>query len=183
MDRGFHVLWVNGQRAIRARSPNQGRFFSGAANVVPPIAGDRLQRPRNAHNIINTGKLILPTAAAQALNATSIPEHQAVLVALHSWTSSAHRIVHWDNTRGVATVRPESLWSFLRFGADQRFALENMPEFLDEAGEWWLSPSGELRYWPRPAEQAGSTVADIPQLEQLLVIEGTSRRPVQHVLS
>jgi len=181
-DKGFHVMWVNGQRAIRARSPNQGRFYSGAANVVPPIAGDRLQRPRNAHNIINTGKLILPAEAAQALSAAHGAEQQAVLVALHSWTSSAHRIVHWDAPRGVATVRPESLWSFLRFGADQRFALENLPEFLDEPGEWWLSPNGELRYWPRASETPTSTAADIPQLEQLLVIEGTSRQPVRHVL-
>lgn len=180
-DKGFHVLWVNGQRAVRARSPNQGQFYSGAANVVPAIAGDRLQRPRNAYNIINTQKLVLPQPARQVMNAARAPEQQAVLVALHSWTSSAHRIVHWDEERGVATVRPESLWSFLRFGADQRFALENLPEFLDEPGEWWLSPEGELRYWPKPSEAPDSTVADVPQQERLLVMEGTARRPVQHV--
>lgn len=180
-DKGFHVLWVNGRRAVRARSPNQGLFYSGASNVVPAVAGDRLQRPRNAYNVINTQKLILPEPAGRVLSASRKPEQQAVLVAVHSWTSSAHRIVHWDAERGAATVQPESLWSFLRFGPDQRFALENLPEFLDEPGEWWLSPEGELRYWPRPSESVAHAVAHIPQLERLLVIEGNARRPVQHV--
>lgn len=181
LNRGFHVLWVNGQRATRARSPNGGGFYSGAANVVPAIAGDRLQRPRNPYNIINTQKVILPAEARKRLSESRSPEDQAVLIALHSWTSSAHRIMHWDAERGAATVQPESLWSFLRFGPDQRFALENLPEFLDEPGEWWLSPKGELRYWPRAGESTAQLRADAPQLERLFALRGTERAPVQHV--
>lgn len=181
LERGFHVLWVNGKLAVRARSPNRGSYFAGAANVVPAIAGDRLQRPRNPYNVINTQKVILPAKARQALAAARAPEDMAVLVALHSWTSSAHRIVYWDDAKGAVTVQPESLWSFLRFGPDQRFALENLPEFLDEAGEWWLSPKGELRYLPRAGEATASIVAEAPQLERLVWLQGTERRPVQHV--
>lgn len=181
LERGFHVLWVNGKLAVRARSPNRGGYFIGASNVVPAIAGDRMQRPRNPYNVINTQKLVLPAEARKALASTRAPEDAAVLVALHSWTSSAHRVVHWDHVQGAVTVQPESLWSFLRFGPDQRFSLENLPEFLDEAGEWWLSPKGELRYLARAGEAAPALSAEAPQLERLLWLQGTARRPVQHV--
>lgn len=180
-ERGFHVLWVNGKLAVRARSPNRGGYFIGASNVVPAIAGDRMQRPRNPYNVINTQKLILPAEARKSLASAHAPEDAAVLVALHSWTSSAHRIVHWDDVRGAVTVQPVSLWSFLRFGPDQRFALENLPEFLDDAGEWWLSPMGELRYLARTGETARTISAEAPHLERLVWLQGTERRPIQHV--
>lgn len=181
LDRGFHVLWVNGKRATRARSPNGGGYFIGAGNVVPPIPGDRMLRPRNPYNVINTQKVILPEAAREILSKARAPEEHAVLVALHSWTSSAHRIVHWDAERGAVTVKPDSLWSFLRFGPDQRFAIENLPELMDEAGEWWLSPKGELRYLPRAGEAPGQITAEAPQLERLIALQGTERQPVEHV--
>lgn len=189
LPKGFHVLWVNGQWAQRARAPNvneaAGRFVAGASNVVPPVPGDRLQRPRNAHNIINTEKVVLPSAALGLLRQAEAQGEQvsgqAVLLAMHSWTSSHHHIMHVEDN-GAVTVRPASLWSFLRFGPDQRFALENLPSLLDAPGEWWASPDGEVRYLPRTGETPGHTQAEVPQTPTLLMLEGTARQPLKHVV-
>lgn len=181
LPRGFHHLWINGQWAQRARSPNGSAFYSGAKNVVPAMPGDRLRNPRNPNNATNTSKVVLPKEAQTALSKVDDPSKGGVLLAMHSWTSSHQQIAQWDADTGAVTLKPESLWSFLRFGPDQRFALENLPEFLDEPGEWWAAPSGELRYLPRAGESTSTLSAEIPQLERLLEINGSERQPVQFV--
>jgi parallel beta-helix repeat protein len=181
LPRGFHELWINGAWAQRARSPNGKAFYSGAANVVTPVPGDRLRNPRYPQNVINTSQVVLPKAAQVALNTVQNPAQGGVLLAMHSWTSSHHQIESWNSNTGVVAVKPVSLWSFLKFGPDQRFALENLPEFLDAPGEWWSAPSGELRYILRQGESVDSLTAEVPQQERLLELRGTEREPVQHV--
>lgn len=181
LPRGFHEIWTNGQWAQRARSPNGRQFYSGGSNVVPAVPGDRLMNPRNPQNIINTTKLVLPKAAQSVLKGVGDPERGGVLLAMQSWTSSHHQIVHWDAQTGAVTVKPPSLWSFFRFDRDQRFALENLPELLDAPGEWWASPSDELRYILRPGESVNALTAEVPQQERLLEISGSEKQPVQFV--
>jgi len=186
--KGFHLLWVNGRWAQRARAPNVvdgvPSFFMGGSTVVPPVAGDRLQRPSHPQNVINTQKVVLPAEALALLRSAKTQGDdvagQAVLMAMHSWTSSHHRIMHVEDN-GAVTVQPASLWSFLRFGPDQRFAIENLPSLLDAPGEWWASTEGEVRYLPRPGEIPAATQAEVPQLQSLFLLEGSSREPLRHV--
>lgn len=183
LPRGFHMLWVNGERATRARSPNQGGFHVGATNASPPVAGDRFQRPQNPQNIDNTRRLVLPASAQQALQLAlkQGPLDGLVMHSMHAWTTSAQRVSGFDAATGMASVTPDSLWPFLKFGPDQRFALDNLPAFLDEPGEWWLAPDGELRLMPPGGQPAGSLKAEVPQLERLLELAGTESQPVEHI--
>ncbi|HIV69772.1 MAG TPA: right-handed parallel beta-helix repeat-containing protein [Candidatus Aquabacterium excrementipullorum] len=179
--RGFHMLWVQGDRAVRARSPKLGSYFVGGANVRPPEPEARPLQVTKPANIENTKRLILPDSARAELNKVASPT-SAVLMAYHSWTATTQRIEAYDRATGAVTLNPQSHWPFFTFGPDQRFVLENLPEFLDEPGEWWLSPDGELRYVPRKGEAPATTVAVAPQLERLLDIEGSAQSPVHDVV-
>jgi parallel beta-helix repeat protein len=183
LPRGFHILWLDGQRGTRARSPNQGKYFAGGSTVVKPVPGDRMFKPKLPENIENTRKLVLPNAAQDELRKAMNQGSTAglVLITMHSWNTAAQAISNFDDSTGIATVSPESFWPFFTFGPDQRFAFENLPMFLDEPGEWWLSKDGELRYWPRPDQKPAQLRAEAPQLERLLDLNGTPENPIQNV--
>ncbi len=184
LPRGFHMLWVDGRRATRARSPNGTTFFVGGANVRKPVPEQRSLRLTHPDNFENTRALILPEAARAELGkAQSAGGLQGVsLIAMHSWTASNQTINSYDSTTGVVSVSPDSIWPFLRFGPGQRFALENHPSFLNEPGEWWLSPEGEFRYRPRSGESIDRSKVYAPQLETLMALSGVADRPVKNVI-
>jgi hypothetical protein len=184
LPRGFHMLWVDGKRAPRARSPNGKTFFVGGANVRTPVPEQRPFRLTHQDNFENTRAVVLPDAARAELGkAQSAGGLQGVsLIAMHSWTASNQIINSYDSTTGVASVSPDSIWPFFRFGPAQRFALENHPSFLDEPGEWWLSAEGEFRYRPHSGESIEHSTVYAPQLETLMAFSGIAERPVNNVV-
>lgn len=184
LPRGFHMLWVDGNRATRARSPNGSEYFAGGENVRKPVPEQHPFRLTHQDNFENTRAVVLPVAARAELGkAQSAGGVQGVnLIAMHAWTASNQTINSYDPATGVVSVSPDSIWPFLRFGHTQRFALENHPSFLDEPGEWWLSTDGELRYRPRPGESIERSRVFAPQLETLLAFSGVAERPVKNVI-
>jgi parallel beta-helix repeat protein len=181
----FQTLWVNEQFATRARSPNVGSYYTGASNARTPVPENKPFSVTNPANIENTKALVLPKAAQEELRRLKLEGNdvsQTFLQAWHSWTTSTHRVTDFDSLSGVLRVSPESRWPFLRFGSNQRFVLENLPGMLDQAGEWWLSPTGDLRYLPKPKESIDKTVGVAPLLERVIDINGTPDRPVEHVV-
>jgi hypothetical protein len=180
----FDILWVDDRRAVRARSPNGGKFFTGARNVMPPVREPRPYGATLPNNIENTKRLVLPEAA-QAVMRSVLDGNGRVppalnLYAMHSWTSSAHEIKAYDAATGIATVGPSSRWPFLTWGADQRFALDNHPVLLDEPGEW-LSADGRLQYIPLSGQQPTAVRFVAPKLDRLMEIAGTANEPVRNV--
>lgn len=183
--RGFHAVWINGEQGIRARSPNAGEFYTGAANVVPPVPGDRLFRPKIAANIENTKRLVLPPAAQEELRDILTKQGSLqglALIAYHSWNTGAQRVSEFDPQTGIAELTPDSFWSLLRFGPDQRYYLENLPAFLDAPSEWWANPDGQLEIVPPAGSKANTAVIEVPQLERLIDINGAEDRPAQHIV-
>jgi len=97
----FQILWVDGRLGRRSRSPKGSGFYQGAANVVQPVPEENMfnvTRPENRENQLS---LILPPDARRDLDRLSEAEiRQAVLVAMHSWTSSTHQIAKYDPRPG-----------------------------------------------------------------------------------
>lgn len=182
LPRGFHILWVSDKRAIRARSPDNNDYYVGAVNTRKPVPEKRAFRPSEPDNIENTRSIILPPEARDMLAKQGGNLNGAILKVLHSWTSSAHRIVSFEEKTGAVRIEPESFWPFLRFGPDQRFALENLPGFLNSPGEWWLSTKGELRYKPLAGESIEKMSTVAPQVETLLEISGDKSAPAKNIV-
>ncbi|MBI2513199.1 MAG: hypothetical protein HYV96_14570 [Opitutae bacterium] len=162
----FRQLWVNGRRAVRARTPNAGLHFQLA---------DEKQRDG----------FDLPRDVLAGVNVRPAEIEMSVLVA---WMHKRLRIAR-VTPAGDATVRaviagPE--WDGItkqpqgdRVYRGRSYWLENAREFLDAPGEFFLDRAdGVVRYRPRAGETLERGAVIRPELESLVVLAGTLSAPV-----
>jgi len=159
----FHELFVNDQRATRARTPNKDYFH--IAGPIEPIA-DREKAQKDPATKIgfryNEGE-IKPWAGWEDVN----------IWLYHSWTSSLHWIKEIDESNRIVRFAGPSGWPVGYWDAHSRYFVENYREALDAPGEWYLHPkSGVLYYWPREGEDMASAHVAAPKLSVLLRVEG-----------
>ncbi|MFM7411866.1 MAG: right-handed parallel beta-helix repeat-containing protein [Planctomycetota bacterium] len=185
-------LFVDGRRAIRARTPNHG-WCEG--KPVRPIAHDATGQPVSIR--INTvgGKGIFGWAREfeydQATIAGGVPAcplpGDVELISLRHNEGGRKRLESIDVAAAIVTLRPPHRWAPTCYGndwfngvPDGRCYLENAAEFLDAPGEWYLDRStGVCSYWPRPGEDPGQCRVVAPRVQgTLLSVAGTTDRPV-----
>ncbi len=159
----FEGLWVNGRRATRARTPNEG-FIQAIGQPQKP--------PGDAKPTGDAGKTLLAIEPqfAQALAGLSAEEKREVNVLVYfSWDIHRHRLAAAaaDGTLQFTGPLQRSFFSLAPF---QSMRLENFRAALDAPGEWFLARDGMLSYIPR----AGETVANVqaPVAPQWLVLRG-----------
>jgi hypothetical protein len=163
----FRQLYVNGRKAVRARTPNAENYF-------------RLAQWDGA------GRQFLVNAAdAAGWNNLKRVE----LVVQQSWEISYLRLesVEKDGDKARLTFQqPERNLVFSRpypwSAHDFPYHFVNALEFLDTPGEWYLdNKAGILYYWPRPGEEMAQAEAIAPRLETLARVQGTLERPVHDI--
>jgi hypothetical protein len=143
----FEQLFVNGRRAVRARSPNKFYFYTRrkVAHGIDPMTGKRADLQRRA--FIARPQDIKPLLAVPKDRLSDV-----TMVAYHSWAVSVLRVAQVDaKTNRVVTTGP-SVWPFMRWRPSQRYHLENFKAALDAPGEWFLDRDGTLTYKPLPGE-------------------------------
>jgi len=174
----FEQLWVNGRRAVRARSPNKLYYYMRrkAPRGIDPLTG----RPADL------ASRAFIASATDIKPLLSIPKAQlrdVTLVAYHSWATSLHRLAAVDaKTRRVVTTGP-ARWPFFRWRNSQRYHIENFRAALDEPGEWFLGRDGTLHYMPRPGEDMTTARVVAPVAKEFVRFAGepTKGRFVEHV--
>ncbi len=153
----FRQLFVNGRRAVRARSPNDGCFrvaATGPDNRTRfAFRNDDLRQFRNIED--------------------------AEIVFLHDWSVSRVRIKEVDEAKRVVSLADpvgcaaENFFAITGFEGNPRYSVENAPELLDAPGEWYLDrKSGVLSYWPLAGEDMTRCDAVAARLERLLTVMG-----------
>ncbi|MBL9128032.1 MAG: hypothetical protein JNL97_10315, partial [Verrucomicrobiales bacterium] len=152
----FQQLFVDGRRAQRARTPN-GDFFRTTSRLgtntvieLPFRSGD-----------------ILPSWAA-------LPE--ARLVVLMKWTDLQVPIREVDTGRNVARLPggPRPYWMD---ETHARYWVENVPDALDAADEWYLDhTTGVLSYIAPPGTDPNRAVVVAPRLQTLLRVVGDTTK-------
>ena len=167
----FRQLWVDGRKAVRARTPGSGAMARLAD-------WDRAKRtawiPAN---------LDLP-AKLDGVEMVVLQMWEIAVLRLKTTRIEGERI-------GVTFHDPESRvefehpWPQPPIGSKQGnapFFLANALEFLDEPGEWFADQSaGRIYYWPRDNEDLSHAHVVAPALETLVQVVGTLDRPVTHV--
>jgi hypothetical protein len=168
----FRQLWINDQKAIRARDRN----------------GDSMNRILSWNH--KTEQCWIPTPTTPSLkNAVGLE------MFIHQWWAVATlRIksfeVHGDSTL-LSFHQPESKiqsehpwpapWQSKETG-NSAFYLTNALQLLDEPGEWYLDKTAhKLYYWPRNGEDLRTATVTAPSLETLVRVEGMIDHPVAHV--
>ncbi|MBM4083727.1 MAG: hypothetical protein FJ272_02970, partial [Planctomycetes bacterium] len=168
----FRELFVNGRRAVRARSPNEGFFKVVELAEKDKKAGARWNEGVDAFKF-----------KPGDLKAWAKPNEVEVVV-LHSWNTSRMRIASVDEKEGLVTFTAKTTFRPLAWDPDQRYYVENAPEALDSPGEWYLDrETGALNYWPLPDEDMAKAEAIAPVLQDLVRFEGEPETGafVQHV--
>jgi len=159
----FEQLFVNGQRAVRARTPNKFYLHMGESKEVP-VEGKPGQFTRTTN---------LPAEALAPLKGLSEAEvHDVVLVAYHKWCITQRYLKSVDFDKSQVVTTGEQLKSYSGWPAGTRFHLENFKAALDEPGEWFLARDGMLYYKPRPGEDMAKAEVAAPVAKKLLILEG-----------
>ena len=170
-------LFVNGQRATRARSPNQG--WTEGKPVEPII---QTSTDQNVVIKVNSNQDGATWSNVGDIELVSLRNNEGGRKTLQS--------VDLALTARTVTLRPPHRWAPKVFSndwfngwPDGRCYLENALEFLDVPGEWYLDRNtGILSYWPRPGEDLATSEIVAPVVQKtLLSLAGTRERPVENL--
>src|SRR4030095_16518883 len=183
-DLGFRQLYVNGQRAIRARTPNKrNKYLTKSWDLV------NKQVIINASEIstwarLNEVELVNLHQSQQAnlrIASFSLSGNDAIVVPQEPERSEvvlqASLIVMWTIRTKTAVGGPNP-----NLGVNAYY-FENAYEFLDSPGEWYRNPgTNELYYMPRAGEDMTTASVVAPVLEPTLVeIQGALDAPVHNL--
>ena len=153
----FEQLWVNGRRAVRARSPNKFYYY-----VLAKVNRGTDPGTGQAADLTNRAFRARPEDIA-ALRAVAPKQFSDVtLVTYHSWETSRSRLAGVDLASGTVVATAGVPWGFAYWGANCRYHLENFRAALDEPGEWFLDRDGTLSYLPRPDEDLTTATVIAP---------------------
>ncbi len=162
----FRQLYVNGVKAVRARSPNLAS--NGGPNFTKATGWDSA-----AHNF-----QVSTSDVSDWNNLTKVEMHLMVL-----WADNIMRlasVTKSGNTAYITVQSPEDGMIFERpnpafFPSSLRFYFENALEFLDQPGEWYLDETTNVLYYkPRATEDMATATVVAPMVETLLSVNGAS---------
>ena len=154
----FNSLYVNDNRAIRARHPN-----------TDYLRINKSGEDRRTNFYFNKNDF------PKTKNVSNLE-----LIFLHDWSITRIDVqsIDWVNNQ-LFTV--DSIGARLPFfkidnwEKQPRYYLENAPEFFDTTGEWYCNyVERKIYYHPKPEDDINNTVGIIPVSTQLLTINGDS---------
>ncbi|WP_316767361.1 L-rhamnose mutarotase [Pedobacter frigiditerrae] len=167
----FRQLWVNGNKATRARDRN-GEIMNRIISWDFKNQTCRISIPKN-------------------FNPKNIEGMEMVI---HQWWAIANLRIKSAKVIGnaveLAFMQPESRiqsehpWPspWISKDGNSAFYLTNSIQFLDEPGEWFEDlRNHKIYYWAAKNEQMPTANVVVPHLETLLKIEGTIDHPVANV--
>lgn len=165
----FEQLWINGRRAVRARTPNQ--FFFYMMKVEEEVLQDG--GSRRAKQAVQT--ITVWPEDIQSLAGLTEEEFRDVnLLAYHKWDNTRRFLDSVNVKEGIMVTSGEGLKSWNPMTKHTGYVLENYKAALDEPGEWFLSRDGILYYKPLPGETIDDVDAIAPMVDRFIQFEGNS---------
>jgi hypothetical protein len=162
----FRQLFINGRRACRARTPNEG-YLRVEGLVKTGADPDDVPPPRVGGDSINRFRF----KPGDLRNWPDIPETEVVV--FHSWNTSRVRIGSVDEKNCVVRLAEFPFFRLMRWDPQQRYYVENTRAALDSPGEWYLDQrAGKLYYWPLPDEDLTKAEAIAPVLHEFVRFDG-----------
>lgn len=157
----FRQLFVDGRRATRARSPNEG-YYQMRDLVAEDKAGEHTWTEGVTRFLAHPGEV----RAWEDIG-------QVEAVIYHSWETSRIPLAAVDETTGLVVLAGKTQSRPFAWDPQQRYYIENAPDALDRPGEWRLDrSSGVLSYWPLPGEDMTRAEVIAPELDALVVFDG-----------
>ncbi len=174
----FEQLFVNGRRAVRARTPDKFWFrpLDVSEEALAPSAGKRLKSARQT--------LWMRPADFSAIAGLTPGELRDVnLLVYHNWDNTRRFVEQVTPGDQSITTTGEGLKPWNPWRRESTFLLENFLRALDAPGEWFLARDGFLYYKPLPGEDPATAEVFAPVAEKFLVLRGdpAAGKFVEHV--
>tara|TARA_R110002050_G_scaffold70899_4_gene152687 strand:+ start:10847 stop:12967 length:2121 start_codon:yes stop_codon:yes gene_type:complete len=170
-------LFVNGERAVRARTPNAYEYFkTKSASQTLIGSGERNWSRFGVH------KIGLTADQLEALKDIPYPEFEDMIVSIHhAWDRTRKYVQRFSMQDSSIYIlgRPMHRWNTL--DNSSQFYLENAKSFLDAPGEWFLEQDGTLYYMPKEGQTIENSTAVVPVLDNLVIIKGDKANKVQNI--
>ena len=175
----FEQLFVNGRRAVRARTPNKLWFYVLKVSEEELSAGKDAKRAKKARHTV----WLRPEDFACLAKLTTEELKDVNQVIYHNWDNTRRFIESLDPKEHTVTTSGEGMKPWNPWKKDSTIVFENFRSSLDTPGEWFLSRDGILYYIPLPGEDIGKLEAVAPVAEKFIVLKGepTAKKYVEHV--
>lgn len=170
-------LYVNGERAIKARTPNKGLLFrtKGASE-------NKIDSTNNTNARIAVQKIDLSSEQVNVLN--SIPKNninEVIINIHHAWDRTRKYIWSFNPSDSSLFINGREMHFYNTLDNTSQLYFENSMEFLDSPGEWFQGEGGVIYYIPKEGEKIETSTATVPITKQLVIIEGKNKNKVKHV--
>ena len=172
----FEQLWVNGQRAIRARTPDWWKFHTLNGVIETPLPG---QDEQFIHTFAVQPEILEDWAT---LDESTLQKMQVVV--FHKWDTTREWLQSVSPENGTFTTHGTKMQHWNTMTRDCLFYVENALIALDTPGEWFLDRNGWLYYYPRAGENMSRAKVVAPRLERFMTITGNTdqtKTRVQHL--
>lgn len=174
----FEQLYINGERRIRARTPN-GEDLLHLKRVNEIILDTTRQ---NYIAAFAAQKVIVNTEEWQTLKDMEKEEWNDILISFyHKWEYTPRHIQQVNVTDSAIYVTGNGIFVHNKLNQDSRYRIENYRNALDQPGEWFLQRDGYLYYIPMPGETIKNTQCIYPISNRLLTIAGKRGNEVSSV--
>lgn len=163
-------LFVNGRRAVLARTPNGIECFKtvGGSEVLIDTTSDR-----GARQGLSAGLITLSPEQLKALDGIDKSNPQDVIITLlHKWDVTKRALWSVDDKKSIMYFAQNSQKPWNHVWEVSQFYFEGDKSFMDDAGEYFYD-EGEMRlyYMPREGETLETSTAEIPVVRQFMNIK------------
>jgi len=168
-DSYFEQLYVNGRRAVRARTPDHGFYY------VRKVTETVLEKGEGRSPLLAVQKIELDSADAAIFDSfTSADFRDALVTFYHKWDNTRKHIEGFSKTdRAIFTIGG-GMKSWNSLDNKTRYFIDNCKAALDTPGEWYLDRTGYLYYIPLEGETIENSVFHAPVIGEFIRIEGES---------
>ncbi|MCY3019122.1 MAG: right-handed parallel beta-helix repeat-containing protein [Planctomycetota bacterium] len=163
----FEQLFVNGRRAVRARTPNKFWFYIVDVQEEP-IGQPAAKRPSLARQTV----YLRDADFAAVANLTPDELKDVNFVVYHNWDNTRRFIERLDPQERAIVSKGEGMKPWNPWRQNSTVVFENFLGALDAPGEWFLARNGSLYYKPLPGEDMAKAEVVAPVAEKFIVIRG-----------
>lgn len=166
-DSYFEQLYVNGRRAVRAKSPNDG--FFRVRNVTETV----LEKGVGRSPELAVQKVELDSTDTSGLKSFSKQDYEdAIIVFYHNWDNTRKRVIGFSKESSSVYIAGEGMKPWNPVNNKSRYLVENFKGALDAPGEWFLERNGYLYYIPLEGETIENSTFYIPVIKEFISIQG-----------
>lgn len=175
----FEQLWVNGRRAVRARTPNKGFLHMDAPATSGIFPNEGMDAKQWENSLRNLAFCASPETIRELAKATPEELGDLALIVPHNWDVFHYRIKKIDSAAGAVLLKLHEEAAFRQLlptkDPSGRFFVENYRAALDAPGEWFLARDGSLFYFPLPGEDLPRAEVVAPVAEAFLKVDGAQQ--------